>query len=159
MSESPTRDLLVGIFVLAGLAAVAYLSVTLGGLSLPTRGGFEVTAAFDEIGGLKPRAPVVIGGVKVGQIRSIGLGQDLRPRVLLELQADVKLPTDTSAEILTSGVLGDQYIALQPGAEEDVLKSGDEIQYTQSAVILEQLIGKLVQNLGSDSSDASDASQ
>jgi phospholipid/cholesterol/gamma-HCH transport system substrate-binding protein len=155
MSDSPTRDLLVGLFVLAGLAAVAYLSVTLGGASLPTGGGFQVTAAFDEIGGLKPRAPVVIGGVKVGQIRSIGLGPDLRPRVALDLQADVKLPTDTSAEILTSGVLGDQYIALQPGAEETYLKDGEEIQYTQSAVILEQLIGKLVQNLGSDSSDSS----
>ena len=72
-------------------------------------------------------------------------------RVILDVDPDVPLPRDTSASILTSGVLGDQYVALEPGAEEDLLKDGDEIDYTQSAVVLERLIGRVVQNLGSSS--------
>ena len=150
MTESPTRDLLVGIFVLAGLAAVAYLSATIGGLSYRGPGGIHISATFDEIGGLKTRAPVVIGGVKVGQIKAIGLDGDLRPTVELEIDRSLALPVDTSASILTSGVLGDQYIALQPGAEEQLLRDGDSLQYTQSAVVLERLIGKMIQNLGGD---------
>jgi phospholipid/cholesterol/gamma-HCH transport system substrate-binding protein len=154
MRETTTRDTLVGLFVLGGLLAVAYLSATLGGVSYRGRGGLELVARFDEIGGLKPRAPVVIGGVKVGQIKAIELDGELRPRVVLAVDEGVRLPTDSSASILTSGVLGDQYVALEPGAEEAVLQNGDEIQYTQSAVILERLIGKVVQNLGVDSKES-----
>lgn len=151
MKESALRDVLVGLFVLAGLGAVAYISATLGGFTYRGGGGLEIRATFDEVGGLKPRAPVVIGGVKVGQIKSIGLTPDLRARVTMDIDSGVALPVDTSASILTSGVLGDQYIALEPGAEAEMLKGGSEIQYTQSAVILERLIGKVVQNLGADS--------
>lgn len=154
MRESAGRDVAVGIFVLIGLVAVAYLSATLGGVSYRGRGGLELVAKFDEIGGLKPRAPVVIGGVKVGQITGIELNGDLRPQVRLSIDPGVRLPRDTSASILTSGVLGDQYIALDPGAEDAVLQDGDEIQYTQSAVILERLIGKVVDNLGSSSKES-----
>ena len=107
-----------------------------------------LVATFDEVGGLRPRAPVVVGGVKIGQIKTIGLDGDLRARVVMDVDPTVELPTDTSASILTSGVLGDMYIALEPGAEEDLLKDGDEIDYTQSAVVLERLIGKVIQNLG-----------
>ena len=81
-------------------------------------------------------------------MKSIQLDEDFRARVFLELDGTLQLPTDTSASILTAGVLGDQYIALEPGAEEGTLADGDQVQYTQSAVILERLIGKLVQNLG-----------
>ena len=155
MRPSPTRDFIVGLFVLAGLAAVAYLSLSVGGFTpFASAGRMSVYASFDEIGGLRPRSPVVIGGVKVGQIKTIGLDGDLRPRVVLTLQRGVAVPADSSASILTSGVLGDQYIAIEPGGEEAMLRDGDEIQYTQSAVILERLIGKLVQNLGVDSKDA-----
>jgi phospholipid/cholesterol/gamma-HCH transport system substrate-binding protein len=154
MRESAGRDVAVGFFVLIGLVAVAYLSATLGGVSYRGPGGFELVAKFDEIGGLKPRAPVVIGGVKVGQIERIELNGDLRPQVRLSIDPGVRLPSDTSASILTSGVLGDQYIALDPGAEEAVLQDGDEIQYTQSAVILERLIGKVVDNLGPSSKES-----
>lgn len=151
MPNSPMRDLVVGLFVLAGLVAVAYLSATLGGASYGGRGGMALEAVFDEVGGLSPRAQVVVGGVKVGQVKAIRLDPDLRARVVLDVDPDVPLPRDTSASILTSGVLGDQYIALEPGAEEDLLKDGDEIDYTQSAVVLERLIGKVMQNLGSNS--------
>jgi len=149
--DSSARDFMVGIFVLAGLSAVAYLSATLGGVSLRGRGGMELVARFDEIGGLRPRSPVVIGGVKVGQIKGIALDGDLRPKVVLSVDPGVAIPADSSASILTSGVLGDQYIAIEPGGDEAMLQDGQEIQYTQSAVILERLIGKLVQNLGVDS--------
>jgi phospholipid/cholesterol/gamma-HCH transport system substrate-binding protein len=153
MRESPRQELWVGAFVLVGLAAIAYLSIAIGGLRAGGPGGVPIVATFDEIGGLKNRARVVIGGVKVGQVEGVELAPDFRARVTLDVDQRLKLPSDTSASILTSGVLGDQYIALEPGAEETTLKAGDEIQFTQSAVILERLIGKLIQNIGSGSSD------
>jgi len=144
MSRSPTRDFLVGLFVLAGLGAVAYLSVNVGGLS--SGGGLHLFAAFDQTGGLKPRAPVVISGVKVGQVNAITLDQNYRARVDLDLEPTLALPVDTTASIVTAGVLGDRYVSLQLGGEEATLKPGDEITFTESAVILERLIGKLIHN-------------
>ena len=144
------RDTAVGLLLLAGLAAIAYLSVALGGATYRGDGGLEIVAVFDQVGGLKPRARVVIGGVKVGQVKGVSLTMDLRARVLLDVDRTLRLPSDTSASILTSGVLGDQYVELEPGAEEIFLKSGDELQFTQSALILERFVGKLVQNLGEE---------
>jgi len=109
------RDFLVGCFVLAGLAAVAYLSFQVGGLSWKGPRGLGLVANFDEIGGLKPRAQVVIAGVKVGQVRSITLDRDYRARVDLDVDAGLKLPVDTTASIMTSGLLGDRYVSLQLG--------------------------------------------
>ena len=144
MNRAPLRDLLVGCFVLAGLGAIAYLSLSVGGLSYRGAGGLPLFAKFDELGGLKPRAQVVISGVKVGQVKGIALDDTYRARVGLDLQKDLKLPVDTTASIMTSGLLGDRYISLQLGAEQETLKAGDEIAFTESAVILERLIGKLV---------------
>jgi len=159
MRESPRQELWVGAFVFVGLAAIAYLSIAIGGLRAGGPGGLEIVATFDEIGGLKNRARVVVGGVKVGQVKSVALAPDFRARVTLDVDRRLELPTDSSASILTSGVLGDQYIALEPGGGEEgggngprFLAAGDEIQYTQGAVILERLIGKLIQNLGNGSS-------
>jgi len=157
MRESPRQELWVGIFVLAGIAAIAYLSIAIGGLRAGGPGGKSIVATFDEIGGLKPRARVVVGGVKIGQVQAIALAKDFRARVTLDVDKNLALPSDTSASILTSGVLGDQYVALEPGAEETTLAQGDEIQFTQSAVVLERLIGKLIQNLGSGSRKTDDA--
>lgn len=148
MQASPLRDLGVGIFVLAGLVALAWLSLQVGGLSYEGRGGLELVATFDEVGGLKPRAPVTISGVSVGQVKSIQLDDSLRARVVLDVDADLRLPSDSSAAILTEGLLGDQFVALAPGAEEELLKSGDELQYTESALSIERLIGKFVNNAG-----------
>jgi phospholipid/cholesterol/gamma-HCH transport system substrate-binding protein len=145
MSRSPLRDFLVGVFVLIGLGAVAYLSMTIGGLSYGGPGGLVLYADFDQTGGLKPRAPVVIAGVKVGQVRAIALDGSYRARVKMDLDDRLKLPVDTSASIVTSGILGDRYVSLQLGGEEEILKSGETIAFTESAVILERLIGKLVQ--------------
>jgi len=153
MRESPARELWVGLFVLVGLAALAWLSFSVGGVESLRAGGLQLTATFDESGGLKKRAQVVIGGVRVGQVKSIDLSDDFRARVTLDVDQKLALPADTSASILTSGVLGDQYIALEPGGEPDMLRSGEPIQFTQSAVILERLIGKLIQNIGGDSKE------
>lgn len=146
MQRSPMRDLLVGVFVLIGLGAVAYLSISVGGATYNGPGGFPVYAAFDQTGGLKPRAPVVISGVKVGQVTRISLDDRYRARVDLDLDPRVKIPTDTTASIVTAGLLGDRYISLQLGGDPQVLKAGEEISFTESAVILERLIGKFVHN-------------
>ena len=144
MQPSPIRDLTVGLFVLAGLAALAYLTFQVGGISYKVPGGFELYASFDDIGGLKERAPIKLSGVKVGQVDSVALDDLLRARVKLDLDPSLELPVDTAARILTSGVLGDQFIALEPGAEEDILRPGDEIEFTESALSVEKLIGKFV---------------
>lgn len=135
---------MVGLFTLAGLGAVAYLSLQVGGLTYRGDTGLTLVAAFDELGGLKARAPVVISGVKVGQVTGIALGDDYRARAALDLDPKLELPTDTTASIVTSGLLGDRYVELQLGGEEELLKPGDEISFTESAVILERLLGKFV---------------
>jgi phospholipid/cholesterol/gamma-HCH transport system substrate-binding protein len=150
MQPSPIRDFVVGLFVLAGLAAIAYLSIQVGGLSYKGPGGLELIASFDEIGGLAPRAPVAISGVKVGQVSRIELDSTLRARVTLDLDATLALPVDSTASIRTAGLLGDQFIALEPGGEEQLLQSGDEIGFTESALSIERLIGKFVNNAGMD---------
>lgn len=148
MQSSPRRDLIVGIFVAAGLAALAYLSLQVGGVAYAGRGGLVLTATFDEIGGLKPRAPVAVAGVRVGQVRAIELDELLRAKVTLEVDAGLELPVDSSAGIRTQGLLGDQFIALDPGGEDEVLTSGDEIERTDSALSIERLIGKFVHDSG-----------
>ena len=159
MSRSPTRDFVVGLFVLAGLGAIAYLSMNVGGFSLRRDGGLIVYASFDQTGGLKVRAPVVISGVKVGQVDSITLDKNARARVEMNLQRSLQLPVDTTASIMTAGLLGDRLVSLQLGGEDKYLKSGDELSMTESAVILERLIGKLVHNTDVDSSGKSEKQQ
>jgi phospholipid/cholesterol/gamma-HCH transport system substrate-binding protein len=144
MQGSRGRDFGVGIFVLIGLLAVAYLSIQVGGLSHAAPGGMTLVARFDEIGGLSVRAPVVISGVKVGQVTAIELDEDLRAEVVLDVDSNLVLPVDTSAAIRTAGILGDQFIALEPGAEEDHLASGEELSFTESAFNIEKLVGTLV---------------
>ena len=134
----------MGLFVLIGIGAIAYLSLSVGGFSWRGHGGLRLSAAFDQTGGLTVRAPVVIAGVRVGEVAAITLDKDSRARVDMDLDPTLKLPPDTFASIVTSGVLGDRYIELQPGGEEGVLKSGDHITLTAPAVILERLIGQLV---------------
>lgn len=146
MRRSVSRDFIVGLFVLVGLGAVAYLSLSVGGVSYTGPKGFILFADFDEIGGLKARAPVVISGVKVGEVSAITLADDYRARVSFNLDPTLKLPADTSASIVTSGVLGDRYVSLQPGGDEQLLKPGDQIEMVESAVILERMIGKLIHN-------------
>jgi phospholipid/cholesterol/gamma-HCH transport system substrate-binding protein len=153
MQPSPIRDFIVGLFVLAGLGAIAYLSIQVGGLSYKGPGGLELIASFDEIGGLAARAPVAISGVKVGQVARVELDPQLRARVTLDLDSSLALPVDSTASIRTAGLLGDQFIALEPGGEEQLLKSGEEIGFTESALSIERLIGKFVNNAGLDTEE------
>lgn len=150
MSRSPGRDLVVGAFVLAGLLAVAWLSFTVGGVELDGRDGLVLHAKFDELGGLNARAPVVISGVTVGQVSDIALDDDYRARVTMRLDDRLRLPSDTTASIVTAGLLGDRYVVLQLGGDTKLLATGDEIAFTESAVILERLLGKFVHNAGGD---------
>ena len=152
MQTSPSRDLAVGLFVLIGLAAIGYLSLRLGGVS--TAGGLQLYATFNQIGGLAERAPVVISGVKVGRVTKIELNEDLRARVTLDVDAKLELPVDSSAAIRTSGLLGDQFIELEPGAEDQLLAAGSEIGLTESALSIEKLVGSLVHNAGLEDDEA-----
>ena len=150
MTRSPLRDLIAGIFVIVGIAAVAVLAFRVGANPLLDDGGMKIYAIFDQTGGLKPRAPVEIAGVKVGQVVDVALSEDFRARVGLDLRPGLQLPVDTSASIVTAGVLGDRYVSLQLGGDDRMLASGEEITFTESAVILERLIGKMVHNAGVD---------
>jgi phospholipid/cholesterol/gamma-HCH transport system substrate-binding protein len=151
MQPSPIRDLTVGLFVLVGLAAIAYLSVQVGGLQ--GERGFHLYATFDQIGGLRPRAPVVVSGVQVGQVTSIELDDNLRARVNMDVDPNLEFPVDTMASIMTEGVLGNKFLSLEPGAEDELLKEGEEIAFTEGAVLLERLIGKFVNDAGLDEED------
>lgn len=148
MGSSNTRDFAVGIFVLMGLLAIAYLSIQVGGLSYDGSGGLKLYATFDDIGGLSERSLVSIGGVQVGRVVGIELDPDLRARVALDLESDLELPVDSSASIRTAGLLGNQFVALEPGAEEETLRSGEDLAFTESALNLDKLIGTLVHDSG-----------
>ena len=140
-------NILVGLFVLLGAIALLFLSLRVSNLSGggDTGDSYPVTAAFDNIGGLKPRAAVKSAGVVVGRVREIRLDpQTYQALVVMDLSRGIPFPRDSSAKILTSGLLGEQYIGLAPGADERMLAANDRIQMTQSAVVLENLIGQLV---------------
>ena len=136
----------VGLFLLIGVAAMIWLALKVGNWSPATTHDYEVTALFDNIGGLTVKAPVTLAGVTIGRVASIGIdADDYSARITLQIdQAHDNLPTDTSAAILTSGLLGAQYVGLDPGAEETYLEDGDRIEITQSAVVLEHLIGQIL---------------
>jgi phospholipid/cholesterol/gamma-HCH transport system substrate-binding protein len=146
MAQRRGIDVLVGLFVLAGLAALVFLALKAGNLSSFSIGPtYEVRARFDNIGGLKVRAPVKSAGVVVGRVATIGFDdQTYQATVTFALDERFRFPTDTSAKILTSGLLGEQYVGLEAGAEEKVLGRGDLIRLTQSAVVLENLIGQFL---------------
>ena len=143
---------MVGLFVVLGFLALFMLAMKVSNLSgLTYQESYEVIAYFENVGGLKVRAPVTISGVKVGRVSSIAYDTDhYQARVTMQIEASHDyFPTDTTASIYTAGLLGEQYIALEPGAEEEVLKAGDTIEFTQSALVLEELIGKIVVKLTS----------
>jgi len=140
-------ELWVGLFVVAGLAALGMLAFQVGNLSSSNlKDSYKVNAYFDNIGGLAVKAPVTMAGVRVGRVSAIRFNQkSYRAEVELSIERRYdNLPKDTSAAILTQGLLGAQYVGLEAGAEEKYLKNGDRIAITQSAVVLEQLISQLL---------------
>ncbi|MFA5597191.1 MAG: outer membrane lipid asymmetry maintenance protein MlaD [Pusillimonas sp.] len=153
-------DFWVGLFVLLGIIALVFLALRAGNLSsfsfAPT---YKVQAHFDNLGGLKVRAPVKSSGVVVGRVAALSFDNERYQAVVtLDIESQFEFPTDSSASILTSGLLGEQYIGLTPGGEEKMLASGSTIQYTQSAVVLEELISKFLYSSASDKGSADTAS-
>jgi len=147
-----TVDLWVGVFVTAGLAALLTLALKVGNAtSVSASDGYTVFGQFENIGGLKPRAPVKSAGVVVGRIVSITFDdQKFTARVTMRIDKRYGFPKDTSASILTSGLLGEQYVGLDAGGDTTNLKEGDELKLTQSAVVLEKLIGQFLYGKAAD---------
>lgn len=146
------NDVWVGLFILVGFAAVVFLALQAANLlNLNFQKTYSVTARFDNIGGLKPRAAVKSAGVVIGRVESITFDdKSFQARVVLGLQTGYAFPKDSSLKILTSGLLGEQYIGIEAGADEKVLASGDTIVATQSAVVLENLISQFLYNKAAD---------
>ncbi|NDY92365.1 outer membrane lipid asymmetry maintenance protein MlaD [Ideonella livida] len=145
-------ETLVGLFVLLGGLGVVFLALKAANLASFSSGdSYTLVAKFDNIGGLKPRAPVRSAGVNVGRVTSIALdAKTYQGVVTLEISKGVEFPKDSSAKILTAGLLGDQYIGIEPGAAEANFAAGDVIRQTQSAVVLENLIGQFLFNKAAD---------
>jgi phospholipid/cholesterol/gamma-HCH transport system substrate-binding protein len=151
-----TIDLWVGLFVAAGLGAVLFLALKVGNLaSFSTSNTYEIQAKFANIGGLKVRAPIKSAGVVVGRVGGIRFDNESYEAVVtMNLDAGYKFPRDTSAKILTSGLLGEQYVGLEAGGDSVMLKNGDQLKLTQSAVVLENLISQFLFNKAADGKGA-----
>jgi phospholipid/cholesterol/gamma-HCH transport system substrate-binding protein len=139
-------DILVGLFVLAGIGALFFLALRAANLgSFVVNDGYELRAYFDNIGGLKERAPVRSAGVVVGRVDSIDFDtKAFRADVRLSMDSRYRFPKDSSIKILTAGLLGEQYIGIEPGGDDKMLAGGDKVTMTQSAVVLENLISQFL---------------
>jgi phospholipid/cholesterol/gamma-HCH transport system substrate-binding protein len=146
--QRATLDLWVGIFVVAGIVAILFLALRVGNMgSFDSASTYTVKASFDNIGGLKARAPIKSAGVVVGRVSEISFDSTLyEATVSMNIDTRYKFPKDTSAAIMTSGLLGEQYVALEAGGEEKMLADGDAMKLTQGAVVLENLIGQFLYN-------------
>ena len=151
------NDLWVGLFVLLGAAAILFLALKSANLlSLNFEKSYKVTAFFDNIGGLKPRAAVKSAGVVIGRVEKITFNdKNYQASVDLTLQSRYAFPKDSSLKILTSGLLGEQYVGVEPGGDEKNWVAGDVIKQTQSAVVLETLISQFLYNKAADSGSSS----
>jgi phospholipid/cholesterol/gamma-HCH transport system substrate-binding protein len=149
MQNNRVMELWVGLFIVAGLAALLMLAMKVSNIAaFADDGGYTVSARFSNIGGLKVRSQVSMAGVRVGRVVAIGFDKNTYEAIVtmrISQQYDT-LPKDTSASIFTSGVLGENYVGLEAGARDIYLKEGDEIRITQSAIVLENLIGQFLVN-------------
>lgn len=140
-------ELMVGLFVVMGFAALLFTALQAANLGSFAFGqkSYQVEALFDNIGGLKSRAPVKSAGVVVGRVESVTFDNEMfQAKVVMSIDAGFEFPADSEAQILTSGLLGEQYIGLVAGADEEVLGAGSKIRRTQSAMVLEQMVSKFM---------------
>lgn len=157
MINRKSLELWVGLFVAAGILALAMLAFKVGNLTTAdVVDGYQVKANFDNVGGLKVKAAVTVAGVRVGRVTGIAFDSNRYQAVVtMDIGGQYKnIPADSTANILTSGLLGDQYIGVEPGGEETYLKDGDTILRTQSALVLEKLVGQVIFNKASESEPA-----
>lgn len=157
MINRKSLELWVGLFVAAGILALAMLAFKVGNLTTAdVVDGYQVKANFDNVGGLKVKAAVTVAGVRVGRVTGIAFDSNRYQAVVtMDIDGQYKnIPADSTANILTSGLLGDQYIGVEPGGEETYLKDGDTILRTQSALVLEKLVGQVIFNKASESEPA-----
>ena len=149
-----TLDIWVGVFVAAGFVGLLFLALRVGNLTFSTSQTYPLEAKFANIGGLKKRAAIKSAGVVVGRVSDIGFdNESYEAIVTLNIDAQFKFPRDTSAKILTSGLLGEQYIGLEAGGDDKMLKAGDRMRLTQSAVVLENLISQFLFNKAAEGKD------
>ncbi|WP_294945512.1 outer membrane lipid asymmetry maintenance protein MlaD [Sulfurivirga sp.] len=156
MDKQAKIELGVGVLVVLAAAALFMLAMKVSNFAAVAqdRPTYTLKAHFDNIGGLKVRAPVKLSGVVIGRVSSIGIDRsNYRALVTMKIDRAYELPTDTSASILTSGLLGDQYIGLEPGGDDEMLADGDEIELTQSALVLEDLIGQFLVKMSDSKGD------
>lgn len=151
-------DVWVGLFVLLGAAAVLFLALQAGNMSsLSFAETYAVTGKFDNIGGLKPQAPVKSAGVVVGRVGDISFDDETyQAMVRLDLDPNYKFPKDSSLKILTAGLLGEQYIGIEPGGDTKNLADGDRINRTQSATVLEDLINQFIYSKAAEGKESSE---
>ena len=153
--QRSTLDLWVGLFVIAGIGALLVLAMKVGNMSgVSVSETYPLVAQFENIGGLKPRAPVKSAGVVVGRVSGIQFDNEkFVARVTMNIDKTYTFPKDTSATILTSGLLGEQYVGLEGGGDPANLAAGDRIKQTQSAVVLEKLIGQFLYSKAAEGGD------
>ena len=153
MMRRQTLELAVGLFVAAGVFALVMLAFKVGNLTgVDVTKGYTLKARFDNIGQLKVKAPITVGGVRIGRVASIHMDENFYAIATLNISKQYSgLPKDTGASILTAGLLGEQYVALEPGGDEEVLKDGDELTITQSAFILEKMISQFLYSKAAES--------
>jgi phospholipid/cholesterol/gamma-HCH transport system substrate-binding protein len=147
MQHTTTQDTLVGLFVAAGIAGLFFLSLQVSHLSsFSDKDSYTVTARFENSGGLKVKSPVSAAGVKIGQVTGIRFDpKTFKSVVTMSINSEFNsLPEDTTASIFTAGLLGEQYVSLDPGGSDDFLKEGSDIDITQSAIILEKALGQFL---------------
>jgi phospholipid/cholesterol/gamma-HCH transport system substrate-binding protein len=155
MQQTKMMEIAVGFFIACGMAALFVLAMKVSNIaSIGDNNGYVLTAHFDNIGGLKVRAPVTVSGVRIGRVTGVGYDEESYQAVVtLKIEDKFRrLPVDSTANIYTAGLLGEQYVALQPGFNESYLKNGGVITHTQSALVMEQLIGQFLFQKASEGS-------
>lgn len=153
--QRKSLDIWVGFFVIIGALGLMFLALKAGNMSsLSFEKTYFVTTRFDNIGGLKPRAPIKSAGVVVGRVGDIRFDdEEFRAQVVLQIEERYHFPKDSSAKILTSGLLGEQYISIEPGGDDKNLANGDQITMTQSAMVLENLISQFIYSKATEEKD------
>jgi len=146
MQNTKTSDTLVGLFVACGIAALFFMAMQISNLSsYSNEAVYTITAHFENSGSLKVKSPISIAGVHIGRVSNISIDKTSYEAVVeMRIKAQYQLPDDTSASIFTAGLLGEQYISLEPGGSEDYIQPNGIIDITQSAVVLEEIIGKFL---------------